>query len=70
MLSGSVPFVPESLLERLEPGGRLVAIVGELPVMTAQLVTRLGEREFSAENLFDTAAAPLADFPQKEKFSF
>lgn len=70
VLSGSVPFVPESLLERLEPGGRLAAVVGELPVMTAQLITRLGEREFSAENLFDTVAAPLVDFPQREKFSF
>ena len=70
VLSGSVPFVPESLLERLEPGGRLVAIVGELPVMTAQLITRLGEREFSAENLCDTVTAPLTDFPQKERFSF
>ncbi|NBS66920.1 MAG: protein-L-isoaspartate O-methyltransferase, partial [Betaproteobacteria bacterium] len=40
ILSGSVSFVPKELIERLADGGRLVAIVGELPVMTAQLITR------------------------------
>ena len=70
VLSGSVPFVPEALLERLAVGGRLVGIVGELPVMTAQLITRVAERQFSAEILFDTVALPLVDFPQKEKFVF
>lgn len=70
VLSGSVPFVPEALLDRLTVGGRLVAIVGELPMMTAQLVTRVADRQFSAENLFDTVALPLVDFPRKEKFVF
>ncbi len=70
VLSGSVPFVPEALLERLTVGGRLIAIVGELPIMTAQLITRIAEQQFSAENLFDTVALPLVGFPQKEKFVF
>ena len=59
-----------TLLHRLTVGGRLIGIVGELPIMTAQLITRIGEREFSAEVLFDTVALPLVDFPQKEKFVF
>jgi protein-L-isoaspartate(D-aspartate) O-methyltransferase len=62
--------VPEALLERLSIGGRLVAIVGELPIMSAQLITRVAERQFSAENLFDTVALPLVDFPRKENFVF
>ncbi|MCM5572361.1 protein-L-isoaspartate O-methyltransferase [Burkholderiaceae bacterium FT117] len=71
VLSGSVPFVPDSILQQLNPGGgRLVAIVGELPMMVAQVVTRVGEREYAAENLFDTVATPLVGFPQKEKFRF
>ena len=70
VLSGSVPFVPETLLQRLEIGGRLIGIVGELPVMVAQRITRVGEREFSVDNLFDTVAQPLSGFPQKEKFRF
>ncbi len=70
VLSGSVQFVPDSLLERLKVGGRLIAIVGEMPVMSAQRVTRVGERELFAENLFETAAPPLVDFPQRDKFRF
>jgi len=70
VLSGSVPFVPDSLLQRLTLGGRLVAIVGELPVMVAQLITCAGERAFATTSLFDTVATPLAGFPQKERFRF
>ena len=70
VLSGSVPFVPQSLLDRLTVGGRLIAIVGELPIMTAQLIRRIADRQFAAENLFDTVALPLVDFPTKEKFVF
>ena len=69
-LSGSVPFVPPSLLQRLNVGGRLVGIVGELPVMVGQLITRIDEREFSTESMFDTVAPPLVGFPQNEKFRF
>lgn len=69
-LSGSVPFVPQALLQRLNVGGRLVGIVGELPVMVGQLITRVGEREFSTESMFDTVAPALVGFPQNEKFRF
>lgn len=70
VLSGAVPFVPPSWLERLNPGGRLAAIVGELPVMTAQIHTRGQGNDFSSRVLFDTVARPLIDFPQKEHFRF
>ena len=70
VLSGSVPFVPDALLQRLAPGGRLAAIVGEQPVMVAQVVTRTGQNSFAAENLFDTSAKPLVNFPQKDRFRF
>ncbi len=45
VLSGSVPFVPQALLQRLAVGGRMVAIVGEAPVMNAQLITRSAEHQ-------------------------
>ncbi len=70
VLSGSVPFVPEPLLAALQPGGRLVAVVGEQPVMTAQLITRTSDSGYAAEALFDTLASPLKGFPQKERFVF
>lgn len=79
VLSGSVPFVPQSWLDRLNPGGRLAAIVGELPVMTAQIFTRAaagspganpGKAGATMRVLFDTATPPLQGFPQKEHFHF
>jgi protein-L-isoaspartate(D-aspartate) O-methyltransferase len=70
VLSGSVPFVPDAVLQSLAPGGRVIAIVGEAPVMTAQLITRTSESRFTAEPLFETLANPLAGFPRKERFVF
>ena len=70
VLAGSVPFVPKDLLMRLNPGGRLIAIVGEAPAMTAQLLTRTAEDAFTTEGLFETSAKPLVGFPQKERFVF
>ncbi len=70
VLSGSVQFVPDSLMQRLNAGGRLIAIVGEPPVMSAQRITRVGERDFHRENLFETAAPPLREFPQRDRFRF
>ncbi|MEN9316984.1 MAG: hypothetical protein RIS35_3377 [Pseudomonadota bacterium] len=70
VLSGSVPFVPESMLRRLSVGGRLAAIVGEGPAMEAQVITRTTEQSFSAANLFETAAKPLTGFPVRSHFTF
>ncbi len=70
VLSGSVQFVPDALLQRLNLGGRLIAIVGEPPVMSAQRVVRRGEREFFTETLFETSAPPLREFPQRDRFRF
>ncbi len=44
VLSGSVAEVPPALLAQLKLGGRLVAIVGELPVMRALLYHARGRR--------------------------
>ncbi|UCE32657.1 MAG: protein-L-isoaspartate O-methyltransferase [Burkholderiales bacterium] len=70
VFSGSVPFVPEIHLQQLNIGGRLAAIVGEAPVMTAQIVTRVTDTSYGVEPLFDTSTRPLVGFPQREKFRF
>jgi protein-L-isoaspartate(D-aspartate) O-methyltransferase len=70
VLSGSVAFVPDQLMSALSLGGRLLAIVGDLPMMTAQIITRTNIEQFSAEILFDTVAKPLVGFPQKDRFVF
>ena len=69
-LSGSVASVPQELLDQLRPGGRLVAIVGELPIMRARLFTRAGEAAFTHVDLFDTVAPRLLHFPEPSRFRF
>ena len=70
LLSGSVELIPQALLAKLNVGGRLCAIVGTMPVMRAQIVTRLTETDFRTERLFDTVAKPLVGFPGKPTFRF
>lgn len=70
VLSGSVPAVPERLVAKLSPGGRLAAIVGELPVMVAEIVTRSQGAGSSTRILFETVARPLRGFPGKSAFRF
>ncbi len=70
LLSGSVAEVPQALLEQLKVGGRLVAIVGQEPVMCAVLITRSTERDWRRTVLFDTVAQRLEGFPEKPKFRF
>ena len=70
VVSASMPVLPEALLRQLKIGGRLVAIVGELPAMQVQLVTRSDENAFTTNIVFETVAAPLINAPRHEKFVF
>lgn len=70
LLSGSVPEVPAQLLGQLKVGGRLLAIVGDEPVMRATLVTRITESEYKSVELFDTVAARLPGFTPVSAFEF
>ncbi|MBT9490082.1 MAG: protein-L-isoaspartate O-methyltransferase [Rubrivivax sp.] len=70
LLSGSVASVPQVLLQQLKPGGRLLAIVGDQPVMRARLFSRAGEAAWSDTDLFDTTAPRLQGFEPVSRFVF
>ncbi len=70
VLSGSVPEVPQHLLNQLKLGGRLLAIVGEDPVMRASVITRHGEQQWQTSEPWDTMAPRLQGFPEHNRFSF
>ena len=70
VLSGSVAEVPPALLAQLKVGGRLVAVVGELPMMRARLFTRVGDAAWSDIDLFDTVAPRLEGFGEAPRFHF
>ncbi|MBO9685566.1 MAG: protein-L-isoaspartate O-methyltransferase [Mitsuaria chitosanitabida] len=70
LLSGSVPQAPQALLDQLKIGGRMGVVVGDEPAMTARIITRVGEREFKTENLFETVVQRLDGFDTVSHFTF
>jgi protein-L-isoaspartate(D-aspartate) O-methyltransferase len=70
LLSGSVAEVPALLLNQLKVGGRLVAIVGDEPVMRATLITRTAEANYLTRQPWDTVAPRLRNFPELSHFQF
>jgi len=70
MLSGSVPEVPQSLLDQLKVGGRLIAIVGQEPIMRATLITRVGDHSWSTQQPWDANAPRLSGFMEPTRFEF
>jgi protein-L-isoaspartate(D-aspartate) O-methyltransferase len=69
-VSGGLPVLPRELLDQIKIGGRLAAFVGSLPVMKAQIVTRVGETEFRVAELFETYVAPLVNAVEPSHFRF
>jgi protein-L-isoaspartate(D-aspartate) O-methyltransferase len=70
LLTGSVPILPEAFKRALSVGGRLMAIVGELPVMEARLVRRVSETVWEESSEFDTEAPALLNCEQPSRFVF
>ena len=70
VLSGSVAQVPTELLALLKTGGRLIAIVGDEPVMRASLSTRVDTHAMSHTAAWDTLAPRLLNFPTPSAFRF
>jgi protein-L-isoaspartate(D-aspartate) O-methyltransferase len=69
LLSGSVAQVPSVLLQQLKVGGRLVAIVGDEPMMRATVVTRAND-SFTTTEPWDCNAPRLAGFTEPSRFAF
>lgn len=70
LVAGSVAEVPAALLKLLAPGGRLIAIVGQEPMMRATVVTRVSDTEFATAQPWDTVAPRLRNFVEPSRFSF
>jgi protein-L-isoaspartate(D-aspartate) O-methyltransferase len=70
VLTGSTPVLPESWLAQLKPGGRLFAVVGDPPVMTARMTHWTGPGAITSQDLFETVIAPLRNAAQPRRFVF
>ncbi len=63
-------MLAEEFQRSLKPGGRLLAVVGEAPVMEALLTTYTGEGAVATVALFETCIPALKNAPQPERFVF
>ena len=70
VLTASTPVLPRAFLDRLAPGGRLFAVVGDAPVMKATLVSQPQAGSFRNAELFETLLKPLVNAPQPPRFRF
>ncbi len=70
-VGGSVPEIPQRLLDALPEGGRMAVIVGTAPVMHAKLITRK-EDKIHEQILFETVAPALSSalLPTPSAFAF
>jgi len=73
-ISGAVEKIPDHLIGLLNPGGRLVAVTGQAPVMQAVLIERVGDAPViegvRSTVLFETLTRLLDDAPKISHFKF
>tara|TARA_Y200000002_G_scaffold361917_1_gene348477 strand:- start:364 stop:1014 length:651 start_codon:yes stop_codon:yes gene_type:complete len=69
VIEGAVDHVPQKLLNQLEKGGRLIAILSENGICNAKMFTRK-EAMFYAEQLFPCSLPVLPSFKERKIFSF
>ena len=70
VVSGGLPVLPEALVKQLKVGGRMIAILGEAPAMSCQLITRTSETAHDAVKVFETVAKPLTGAEAPSRFTF
>lgn len=70
IVSAALPFVPQSLLAQLAPGGRLFAVIGTTPAMEACLIKRDATGALTSDRLFETVVPPMIDALHHESFIF
>jgi protein-L-isoaspartate(D-aspartate) O-methyltransferase len=70
VLTGSTPVLSEAWLGQLKPGGRIFAVVGDAPAMSARTVRWQAPGAMVTEDHFETVIAPLQNAAQPRRFVF
>lgn len=69
-VTASLPIPDDFFQQQLAIGGRLFVVVGEPPIMEAQLITRVSETAFTTQSLFETVIDPLVNARRPATFTF
>lgn len=70
VLTGSTPLLDEAWFAQLNPGGRIFAVVGDAPAMTAQIIRWSAPGARVSRTLFETVVKPLVNAPAPSRFRF
>jgi protein-L-isoaspartate(D-aspartate) O-methyltransferase len=70
MMSGSLPMMPDTFLHQLNVGGRILAVIGEAPVMSACMITRVSDDAWDTVKLFETSIKGLRNAAKPSAFRF
>jgi protein-L-isoaspartate(D-aspartate) O-methyltransferase len=70
VLTGSVPILSDRFVRNLRPRGRLMAIVGQEPIMEARLIVKNDDGSIQQTSVFDTSLPPLLNAQTPPAFVF
>ncbi|MFL6675516.1 MAG: protein-L-isoaspartate O-methyltransferase family protein [Massilia sp.] len=70
VIAGSLPVLPDAFLKQLKVGGRVAAIVGEPPVMSCNIITRVSDSAYDTVKVFETNIKALSGAPVPSHFEF
>ncbi|VAW34864.1 Protein-L-isoaspartate O-methyltransferase [hydrothermal vent metagenome] len=69
VFTGSLTQVPEFLLANIKYDGKIFAIVGDYPIMTACIITKSKDGQAKIETLYETVVKPLQTIEQTTIFA-
>lgn len=58
-IGGSLQTINSTIKKQLKIGGRLVAVIGDAPIMQAVLIEKISDTEYKQTNLFETYVEQL-----------
>ncbi len=70
VLEAAVKEVPDFFFEHLNPGGRLVAFIGENPVVKLVSMRRAGNGQLETREWMETLLSGMEGLPRKREFVF
>ncbi|MDB5935606.1 MAG: Protein-L-isoaspartate O-methyltransferase [Massilia sp.] len=70
VISGGLEVLPEAFLKQVKVGGRIAAIVGQAPVMSCNIITRVSETAYDTVKVFETNVKYLSEALAPSHFTF
>jgi protein-L-isoaspartate(D-aspartate) O-methyltransferase len=70
VVSGALEVLPEALLKQVKVGGRILAIVGQAPVMSCEIITLVNDTAYDTVKVFETNVGYLQAAVKPSHFTF